>query len=115
MDHQQKPPLELWSGARSIPLEAAAHQRRRYCLGETAERDGSEVRSHVSGGHWTTAVILMFLWLPVKAQTTIIDDPKVIWDSLSTDSWGSMPIGIGDIGPNVWLPVSLPSHTSWFC
>lgn len=61
------------------------------------------------------AVILTFLWLPVESQTTTLDDLNVIWDSLSTDSWGSMPIGNGDIIPNVWLPVSLPSHTSWFC
>lgn len=28
---------------------------------------------------------------------------NVIWDSQSTDSWGSMPIGNGDIGANVWV------------
>ena len=28
---------------------------------------------------------------------------NVIWDSQSKDSWGSMPVGNGDIGANVWV------------
>jgi len=27
----------------------------------------------------------------------------VSWDSPSEDSWGSMPLGNGDIGLNVWV------------
>ena len=28
---------------------------------------------------------------------------NVLWDSPSQDSWGSMPIGNGDIGANLWV------------
>jgi alpha-L-fucosidase 2 len=31
---------------------------------------------------------------------------NVVWDSPSADSWGSMPIGNGDIGANVWVEPS---------
>lgn len=34
------------------------------------------------------------------------DDSPVVWDSPSADSWGSMPIGNGDIGANVWVEPS---------
>ena len=40
---------------------------------------------------------------PSAAQTPTLDDLNVVWDSPSTDSWGSMPIGNGDIGLNVWV------------
>ncbi len=32
-----------------------------------------------------------------------VDNSNVVWDSPSTDSRGSMPIGNGDIGANVWV------------
>jgi hypothetical protein len=32
-----------------------------------------------------------------------IDEYNVVWDSPSDDSYGSMPIGNGDIGLNVWV------------
>ena len=35
--------------------------------------------------------------------TDDLDDLDVVWDSPSADSWGSMPIGNGNIGLNVWV------------
>ncbi|MCX7046047.1 MAG: DUF5703 domain-containing protein [Candidatus Sumerlaeota bacterium] len=40
------------------------------------------------------------------APTTVVkslDDCNVVWDSPSVDSFGSMPLGNGDIGLNVWV------------
>jgi len=39
---------------------------------------------------------------PVKTIRRL-DDCHVVWDSPSTDSFGSMPLGNGDIGLNVWV------------
>jgi alpha-L-fucosidase 2 len=36
-----------------------------------------------------------------KKQTT--DDYNVVWNSASNNFWGSMPVGNGDIGSNVWV------------
>ncbi len=43
------------------------------------------------------------LALPLNAAT---EDVAVVWDSPSEDSRGSMPIGNGDIGANVWVEPS---------
>jgi hypothetical protein len=37
---------------------------------------------------------------PARADVTAYD---VVWDSPSQDSWGSMPLGNGDIGVNLWV------------
>jgi hypothetical protein len=39
-------------------------------------------------------------------QAAGLDDSNVVWDSPSADSRGSMPIGNGDIGANVWVEPS---------
>ena len=36
---------------------------------------------------------------PVKS----LDDCNVVWNSPSKDSFGSMPLGNGDVGANVWV------------
>src|SRR3954471_4293630 len=38
---------------------------------------------------------------PARAQNPAA--PTVTWDSASTDSQGSMPLGNGDIGVNAWV------------
>jgi len=38
--------------------------------------------------------------------TSFIDNYKIVWHTTSSDSWGSMPIGNGDIGANVWATPS---------
>lgn len=45
-------------------------------------------------------VLLVFLSFQLDAQ---IKNYNVIWDTPSEDSWGSMPIGNGDIGANIWV------------
>lgn len=53
--------------------------------------------------------VLIFIFLlcngsPIWAQpSNQLDIYNVIWQSPSQDSWGSMPIGNGDIGLNVWV------------
>lgn len=37
------------------------------------------------------------------SSITTLDDSNVVWNSPSKDSRGSMPIGNGDIGANVWV------------
>ncbi len=39
---------------------------------------------------------------PVKTATAL-EDCNVVWDSPSQDSFGSMPVGNGDVGANVWV------------
>jgi hypothetical protein len=52
-----------------------------------------------------TAVLLVSLALAAAAQHTL-DQYNVTWDSPSRDSSGSMPLGNGDIGLNVWVEES---------
>jgi hypothetical protein len=41
---------------------------------------------------------------PVRAPfATSLDDCNVVWETPSQDSFGSMPLGNGDIGINVWV------------
>lgn len=49
-------------------------------------------------------VILLFLVVSCSPkQENKPDEYNVVWDTQSADSWGSMPIGNGDIGANVWV------------
>ncbi len=52
-------------------------------------------------------ILLLFLFgytaFCFSNEKSSIDDYNVIWDSPSNDSWGSMPVGNGDIGSNVWV------------
>ena len=56
------------------------------------------IGSHVGSVFWSLGV--------VSPQTTRAEDPltrqNVVWDAPSKNSSGSMPIGNGDIGLNVW-------------
>jgi len=58
---------------------------------------------------WTPVVYLaLAAWLPtaLAAPTKAVkslDDCNVTWNWPSTDSFGSMPLGNGDIGANVWV------------
>ncbi len=52
----------------------------------------------------TLAVLLaLALLAPFGAQAGRLDDCNVVWDSPSADSFGSMPLGNGDVGANVWV------------
>jgi len=52
-------------------------------------------------------LILAYSWAAVcvgqEANAATADPYMVSWDSPSEDSWGSMPLGNGDIGLNVWV------------
>jgi len=54
-----------------------------------------------------SVILLLFLFghtaFCFSNEKSSIDDYNVIWDSPSNDSWGSMPVGNGDIGSNVWV------------
>lgn len=52
-----------------------------------------------------TALLLTgsFVWAgPIKSAQSL-DDCNVVWDSPSKDSFGSMPLGNGDVGLNMWV------------
>ena len=55
----------------------------------------------------TTAFFLTLFWLiatsDVQAQKTTLADYNVQWTTPGLNSQGSMPIGNGDIGANVWV------------
>ncbi len=46
------------------------------------------------------------LFLGSQAMAGSLEDANVVWDSPSENSLGSMPIGNGDIGANVWVEPS---------
>jgi len=51
-------------------------------------------------------LIITVLFLVVSCSSQPVDELSgcnVIWNSQSNDSWGSMPVGNGDIGANVWV------------
>ena len=54
-------------------------------------------------------IVLLLGWLtavgnvPAKCQLTDFDDYNVTWNEQSKNSAGSMPVGGGDIGCNVWV------------
>lgn len=50
-----------------------------------------------------TVLLLLALVSPFGAQAGRLDDCNVVWDSPSVDSFGSMPLGNGDVGANVWV------------
>ena len=41
--------------------------------------------------------------LRAEADQAWLDSYKIVWDSQSADARGSMPIGAGNIGLNVWV------------
>lgn len=48
--------------------------------------------------------IMMALWpMLLPAQSETVNDYAVSWDSPSENSSGSMPIGNGEVGANVWM------------
>jgi hypothetical protein len=51
------------------------------------------------------AILLLCIYsLTAFAQTNSSPNKyNVIWDSPSENSWGTMPVGNGDIGSNVWV------------
>lgn len=52
----------------------------------------------------TTLTVLLLLWLsamPQKGINTAVNN--VVWNTPSDDSFGSMPLGNGDVGLNVWV------------
>ena len=53
-----------------------------------------------------TVLLLLALLSPFGAQAGRLDDCNVVWDSPSADSFGSMPLGNGDVGANVWVEPS---------
>lgn len=54
-----------------------------------------------------SASVMQASWAgPTSASTRtakLLDDCNVIWSSPSADSFGSMPLGNGDVGANVWV------------
>jgi len=50
-----------------------------------------------------TKILFLALLFASAALAGREDNYNVVWDSPSTNSWGSMPIGNGDIGANVWV------------
>jgi len=50
------------------------------------------------------AAILIIFTLPISKNVNAqLEKYNVKWESPSADSWGSMPIGNGDIGVNLWI------------
>jgi len=50
-----------------------------------------------------TLIILTGFFTTAGIYAASLSDYNVVWDSPSTDFNGSMPIGNGDIGANVWV------------
>lgn len=48
-------------------------------------------------------ILLILLFLSINLYPYDIKKYNVIWNTYSENSWGSMPIGNGDIGANVWV------------
>lgn len=48
-------------------------------------------------------IILAVAWSKVSSQIDLLKRYNVIWNTPSENSMGSMPIGNGDIGANVWV------------
>lgn len=46
---------------------------------------------------------LLFLQIDIYAQSDIVNNYSVLWDSPSKDASGAMPIGNGEVGANVWM------------
>ena len=56
-----------------------------------------------STGKFTIILLLFFGVSCSSKQETLLDTCNVVWETQSTGSWGSMPVGNGDIGANVWV------------
>lgn len=52
---------------------------------------------------YTTLMLLLFFTLFVKAQLPVLSDYNPVWNTQSSNSSESMPLGGGDIGLNVWV------------
>lgn len=50
-----------------------------------------------------TPCLISALFLGAQLRAGTLEDSNIVWDSPSADSKGSMPIGNGDIGLNVWV------------
>lgn len=48
-------------------------------------------------------LILLAAVLPLLASGDSVDEAKVVWSSPSANAAGSMPVGNGDLGLNVWV------------
>jgi hypothetical protein len=48
-------------------------------------------------------VIIVFLFTSLAAYAASVDACNVVWDAPSKDFSGSMPLGNGDVGLNVWV------------
>lgn len=49
------------------------------------------------------ATLLLFIQSVLYAQSDVVNNYSVIWDSPSGNSSGAMPIGNGEVGANVWM------------
>ena len=50
-----------------------------------------------------TVYLFLFFTLFAKAQLPVLDNYNPIWNTQSSNSSESMPLGAGDIGLNVWV------------
>ena len=108
-------PTLCWEGGPSGPIA-------QYAIGTfTADRPRQALTftptaGFFNGKDWFTAQINALVLLdlspgepppapppPPVPTVESIDDCNVVWDSPSADSFGSMPIGNGDVGANVWV------------
>lgn len=55
---------------------------------------------------WLFLLLYGFVAIQLSAQKTSVSDYNIRWTTPSTNSQGSMPIGNGDIGANVWVEES---------
>lgn len=51
----------------------------------------------------TIILFFLFITLLAKAQTPVLENYNPVWNTQSTNSSESMPLGGGDIGLNVWV------------
>lgn len=49
------------------------------------------------------AALLLFIQSVLYAQSDVVNNYSVSWDNPSENSAGSMPIGNGEVGANVWM------------
>lgn len=49
------------------------------------------------------AATLMSAYVMVNAQSDIVNDYSVVWNTPSENASGAMPIGNGEVGANVWM------------
>ena len=56
-------------------------------------------------GNYKSLIVFLFtiLYIDVFAQSELVNDYSVLWDSPSENASGAMPIGNGEVGANVWM------------